>query len=196
MAGAFVPVEPRRRYTYIFSAERPLSEDLPLTIGDEILGGALRAQHVRPKRDNRTAPRNDQPTVLRRFLRTRQPTSASVRPSYRRTHHGWTLHHTRPEPPLLRPYPQRTTAHRTSCHLILTDNDDDQNGITPTSGALVTARVRSDVTHSRPKLFATMNAATDQTTLSQIGPACGALVEWSTREFLVQFRLASAPRAL
>jgi glycine/D-amino acid oxidase-like deaminating enzyme len=32
MAGLDVPIEPRRRYTYIFSAERPLHRDLPLTI--------------------------------------------------------------------------------------------------------------------------------------------------------------------
>jgi glycine/D-amino acid oxidase-like deaminating enzyme len=32
MAGLDVPVEPRRRYTYIFSADRPLERDLPLTI--------------------------------------------------------------------------------------------------------------------------------------------------------------------
>lgn len=32
MAGASVPVEARRRYTYIFSAEHPLDQDLPLTI--------------------------------------------------------------------------------------------------------------------------------------------------------------------
>ncbi len=32
MAGLSIPVEPRRRYTYIFEAERPLDQDLPLTI--------------------------------------------------------------------------------------------------------------------------------------------------------------------
>ena len=32
MAGLSVPIEPRRRYTYIFEAERPLDRDLPLTI--------------------------------------------------------------------------------------------------------------------------------------------------------------------
>lgn len=32
MAGVALPVEPRRRYTYVFEAERPLSRDLPLTI--------------------------------------------------------------------------------------------------------------------------------------------------------------------
>jgi glycine/D-amino acid oxidase-like deaminating enzyme len=32
MAGLDVPIEPRRRYTYIFSAEQPLDRDLPLTI--------------------------------------------------------------------------------------------------------------------------------------------------------------------
>lgn len=32
MAGVEIPVEPRRRYTYIFSAEKPLDRDLPLTI--------------------------------------------------------------------------------------------------------------------------------------------------------------------
>ncbi len=32
MAGIEIPVEPRKRYTYIFSAERPLDVDLPLTI--------------------------------------------------------------------------------------------------------------------------------------------------------------------
>jgi glycine/D-amino acid oxidase-like deaminating enzyme len=32
MAGLDVPIEPRRRYTYIFSADRPLHCDLPLTI--------------------------------------------------------------------------------------------------------------------------------------------------------------------
>lgn len=32
MAGIDLPVEPRKRYTYIFSAERPLEQDLPLTI--------------------------------------------------------------------------------------------------------------------------------------------------------------------
>ncbi|EKS6729906.1 MULTISPECIES: NAD(P)/FAD-dependent oxidoreductase [Enterobacteriaceae] len=31
-AGLNVPIEPRRRYTYIFSAEKPLHRDLPLTI--------------------------------------------------------------------------------------------------------------------------------------------------------------------
>lgn len=32
MAGIEIPVEPRKRYTYIFSAEQPLDRDLPLTI--------------------------------------------------------------------------------------------------------------------------------------------------------------------
>lgn len=32
MAGIDIPVEPRKRYTFIFSAERPLDRDLPLTI--------------------------------------------------------------------------------------------------------------------------------------------------------------------
>ena len=32
MAGLDVPVEPRKRFTYIFSAEEPLDRDLPLTI--------------------------------------------------------------------------------------------------------------------------------------------------------------------
>jgi len=32
MAGIEIPVEPRKRYTYIFAAEKPLDRDLPLTI--------------------------------------------------------------------------------------------------------------------------------------------------------------------
>lgn len=32
MAGLDVPVEPRRRYTFVFAAEKPLDRDLPLTI--------------------------------------------------------------------------------------------------------------------------------------------------------------------
>lgn len=32
MAGIEIPVEPRKRYTFIFSAENPLNRDLPLTI--------------------------------------------------------------------------------------------------------------------------------------------------------------------
>lgn len=32
MAGIDIPVEPRKRYTYIFDAEQPLDRDLPLTI--------------------------------------------------------------------------------------------------------------------------------------------------------------------
>ena len=32
MAGITLPVEPRKRFTWIFSAERPLDRDLPLTI--------------------------------------------------------------------------------------------------------------------------------------------------------------------
>ena len=32
MAGIEIPVEPRKRYTYIFLAEKPLDRDLPLTI--------------------------------------------------------------------------------------------------------------------------------------------------------------------
>lgn len=32
MAGIEIPVEPRKRYTYIFDAEQPLEQDLPLTI--------------------------------------------------------------------------------------------------------------------------------------------------------------------
>ena len=32
MAGLTVPVEPRKRYSWVFSAERPLDRDLPLTI--------------------------------------------------------------------------------------------------------------------------------------------------------------------
>ena len=32
MIGADLPIEPRRRYTYIFAAEEPLGQDLPLTI--------------------------------------------------------------------------------------------------------------------------------------------------------------------
>ncbi|GKY86356.1 NAD(P)/FAD-dependent oxidoreductase [Sinisalibacter aestuarii] len=32
MAGLALPVEPRKRYTWVFEAERPLGQDLPLTI--------------------------------------------------------------------------------------------------------------------------------------------------------------------
>ena len=32
MAGISLPIEPRKRYTYVFSAEQPLDRDLPLTI--------------------------------------------------------------------------------------------------------------------------------------------------------------------
>ncbi len=32
MAGIDIPVEPRKRFTWVFSAEKPLSRDLPLTI--------------------------------------------------------------------------------------------------------------------------------------------------------------------
>ena len=32
MAGIEIPVEPRKRYTFIFDAENPLDQDLPLTI--------------------------------------------------------------------------------------------------------------------------------------------------------------------
>jgi glycine/D-amino acid oxidase-like deaminating enzyme len=32
MVGIEIPIEPRRRYTYIFSAEQPLDRDLPLTV--------------------------------------------------------------------------------------------------------------------------------------------------------------------
>ena len=32
MAGIEVPVEPRKRDTYVFSAEKPLDRELPLTI--------------------------------------------------------------------------------------------------------------------------------------------------------------------
>ena len=32
MAGLELPIEPRKRYTYVFSAERPLDQPLPLTI--------------------------------------------------------------------------------------------------------------------------------------------------------------------
>jgi glycine/D-amino acid oxidase-like deaminating enzyme len=32
MAGIDIPIEPRKRYTYIFEAEQPLDRDLPLTI--------------------------------------------------------------------------------------------------------------------------------------------------------------------
>ena len=32
MAGIELPVEPRKRYTWIFKAEQPLDQDLPLTI--------------------------------------------------------------------------------------------------------------------------------------------------------------------
>ena len=32
MAGLDLPVEPRKRYTYVFKAEEPLERDLPLTI--------------------------------------------------------------------------------------------------------------------------------------------------------------------
>ena len=32
MAGIDIPVEPRKRYTFVFSAEEPLDRDLPLTI--------------------------------------------------------------------------------------------------------------------------------------------------------------------
>ena len=32
MAGIELPIEPRRRFSYVFTAERPLSRDLPLTI--------------------------------------------------------------------------------------------------------------------------------------------------------------------
>ena len=32
MAGIAIPIEPRRRYTWVFTAEKPLDRDLPLTI--------------------------------------------------------------------------------------------------------------------------------------------------------------------
>jgi len=32
MAGIDIPVEPRKRYTFIFDAEKPLDRDMPLTI--------------------------------------------------------------------------------------------------------------------------------------------------------------------
>ena len=32
MVGIEIPIEPRRRYTYIFTADKPLDRDLPLTI--------------------------------------------------------------------------------------------------------------------------------------------------------------------
>lgn len=32
MAGITIPIEPRKRYTWVFSAEKPLDRDLPLTI--------------------------------------------------------------------------------------------------------------------------------------------------------------------
>ena len=32
MIGAELPVEPRKRYTFIFDAAEPLDQDLPLTI--------------------------------------------------------------------------------------------------------------------------------------------------------------------
>jgi glycine/D-amino acid oxidase-like deaminating enzyme len=32
MAGIDIPIEPRKRYTYVFQAEKPLEKDLPLTI--------------------------------------------------------------------------------------------------------------------------------------------------------------------
>ena len=32
MAGISVPIEPRKRFTWVFSAETPLDQDLPLTI--------------------------------------------------------------------------------------------------------------------------------------------------------------------
>ncbi len=32
MAGIEIPVEPRKRYTFVFSAQKPLDRDLPLTI--------------------------------------------------------------------------------------------------------------------------------------------------------------------
>ena len=32
MAEIEIPVEPRKRYTFIFAAEKPLDRDLPLTI--------------------------------------------------------------------------------------------------------------------------------------------------------------------
>ena len=49
MAGIVVPIEPRKRFTWIFSAEQPLDRDLPLTIDPsgvhvrEIGGGTYQA---------------------------------------------------------------------------------------------------------------------------------------------------------
>jgi len=45
MAGLFLPVEPRRRYTYIFSAQDPPPRDMPLTIDPAGI-------HMRPEGSN------------------------------------------------------------------------------------------------------------------------------------------------
>ena len=49
MAGIDIPVEPRKRYTFIFAAERPLDRDLPLTIDPS-------GVHMRTDGRNTTSP--------------------------------------------------------------------------------------------------------------------------------------------
>lgn len=58
MAGIDIPVEPRKRYTYIFSAEQPLDRDLPLTIDPSGI-------HMRSEGPNYLAgsPPDDDPAV-------------------------------------------------------------------------------------------------------------------------------------
>ena len=58
MAGLDVPVEPRKRFTWIFSAEEPLGQDLPLTIDPS-------GVHVRTDGNNYLAgcPPNDDPAA-------------------------------------------------------------------------------------------------------------------------------------
>lgn len=57
MASIHIPVEPRKRYTFVFAAEKPLSVDLPLTIDPS-------GVHVRTDGKNYMAgcpPEDDQP---------------------------------------------------------------------------------------------------------------------------------------
>ncbi len=60
MAGLTLPVEPRKRYTFVFEAARPLDQDLPLTVDPSGVhvrtDGAMYMAGCAPQKDGPVAP--------------------------------------------------------------------------------------------------------------------------------------------
>ncbi len=98
MAGIELPVEPRKRYTFIFSAEQPLARDLPLTIDPSGVhvrsDGGLYMAGCTPEPDPAVAPDDfDQDHSLWQdkvwpVLAARIPSFAAIR-----LQHSWAGHY-------------------------------------------------------------------------------------------------------